>query len=127
VLLKVKIVQAMKTRFLLANSILFGFCASVAFAQAAPAQTPPAARAPRRNLTVDDYFRIKDVEDVQISPDGKWVAYVVTTHDAKEDKDKKRIWMTSTSGGDAIALTHEDANSSHPRWSRDGKYLGFLS
>jgi len=51
----------------------------------------------------------------------------VTTHDAKEDKDKKRIWMTSTSGGDAIALTHEDANSSHPRWSRDGKYLGFLS
>src|ERR1700756_4631718 len=125
--LKVKIVQAMKTRFLLANSILFGFCASVAFAQAAPAQTPPAARAYRRHLMVDDYFRIKDVEDAQISPDGKWVAYVVTTHDAKEDKDKKRIWMTSTSGGDAIALTHEDANSSHPRWSRDGKYLGFLS
>src|ERR1700745_2161908 len=95
-----KNVKAMKPLFLLANSILFGFCASVAFAQAAPAQTPPAARAYRRNLTVDDYFRIKDVEDAQISPDGKWVAYVVTTHDAKEDKDKKRIWMTSTSGGD---------------------------
>jgi dipeptidyl aminopeptidase/acylaminoacyl peptidase len=76
---------------------------------------------------VDDYFRIKDVEDAQISSDGKWVAYVVTTHDVKEDKDKKRIWMNSTSGGDAIALTNEDANSTHPRWSPDGKYLGFLS
>jgi dipeptidyl aminopeptidase/acylaminoacyl peptidase len=76
---------------------------------------------------VDDYFRIKDVEDAQISPDGKWVAYVVTTHDVKEDKDKKRIWMNSTSGGDAIALTNEDANSTHPRWSPDGKYLGFSS
>ncbi|MGA9998885.1 MAG: S9 family peptidase [Candidatus Acidiferrales bacterium] len=85
------------------------------------------ARAHARNLTVDDYFRIKDVEDAQISPDGKWVAYVVTTHDAKEDKDKQRIWMTSTSGGDAIALTNEDANSSRPRWSPDGKSLGFLS
>src|SRR4029077_12298938 len=84
---EVKIAQLMRIRFLLANSILFGLFASVALAQAAPAQTPTAART--RNLTVDDYFRIKDVEDAQISPDGKWVAYVVTTHDVKEDKDKK--------------------------------------
>ncbi len=85
---------------------------------------PPAAK---RNLNLDDYFRIKDVEDAQISPDAKWVAYVVTTHDAKEDKDKKRIWMVATSGGDAIPLTPENSNSTHPRWSPDGKYLGFLS
>src|SRR6202021_1535159 len=117
----------MKIRFLPANPILFGVFASVALAQAALAQTPPSARAHTRNLTVDDYFRIKDVEDAQISPDGKWVAYVVTTHDVKEDKDKKRIWMTTVAGGDAIALTNEDANSSRPRWSPDAKYLGFLS
>src|SRR5579862_961304 len=117
----------MKIRFLPANSILFGLFASVVFAQAALAQTPPSARAHARNLTVDDYFRIKDVEDAQISPDGKWVAYVVTTHDVKEDKDKKRIWMTAVAGGDAIALTNEHTNSSRPRWSLDGKYLGFLS
>ncbi|MGA8307890.1 MAG: S9 family peptidase, partial [Candidatus Acidiferrales bacterium] len=102
--------------------------ATTSFAQeASRAEKPSVARAHARNLTVDDYFRIKDVEDAQISPDGKWVAYVVTTHDAKEDKDKQRIWMTSTSGGDAIALTNEDANSSRPRWSPDGKSLGFLS
>src|ERR1700719_4521103 len=123
---KLKIAQLMKNRFLPANSILFGLFVSVALAQAAPAQTPPAARAHTRNLTVDDYFRIKDVEDAQISPDGKWVAYVVTTHDAKDDKDKKRIWMVG-SGGEAIPLTIEDANSRRPRWSPDGKYLGFLS
>ncbi len=32
----------------------------------------------------------------------KWVAYVVTSHDVKEDKDKKRIWMTAVAGGDAL-------------------------
>src|ERR1700752_682602 len=98
----------MKIRFLLANSILFGLVGSMAFAQTAPAQTPQAqtpAAAGKRCLTVDDYFRIKDVEDAQMSPDGKWVAYVVTTHDAKDDKDKKRIWMVGTAGGGGVPLT----------------------
>jgi dipeptidyl aminopeptidase/acylaminoacyl peptidase len=118
----------MKIRFLLGLLSLPGLLTVVSFAQeVAPTQKPAARSGRGRNLTVDDYFRIKDVEDAQISPDGKWVAYVVTTHDVKEDKDKKRIWMNSTSGGDAIALTNEDANSTHPRWSPDGKYLGFSS
>jgi dipeptidyl aminopeptidase/acylaminoacyl peptidase len=88
---------------------------------------PPTSSSALPNLAPDDYFRIKDVENAQISPDGKWVAYVVTTHDAKEDKDKKRIWMVAASGGDAIALTVESANATYPRWSPDGKCLGFLS
>jgi len=118
----------MKIRFLLGLLSLLGLLTVVSFAQeVAPTQKPPSRSGRGRNLTVDDYFRIKDVEDAQISPDGKWVAYVVTTHDVKGDKDKKRIWMNSTSGGDAIALTNEDANSTHPRWSPDGKYLGFSS
>ena len=123
-----KIASFMKVHFLFAIPISFGLLANASFAQeAASGQKLPAARAHVRNLTVDDYFRIKDVEDAQISPDGKWVAYVVTTHDAKDDKDKKRIWMVGTAGGEAIPLTIEDANSRRPRWSPDGKYLGFLS
>ena len=122
-----KITHFMKVYFLFTISISFGLLANASFAQeAATGEKLPAARAHVRNLAVDDYFRIKDVEDAQISPDGKWVAYVVTTHDAKDDKDKKRIWMVG-SGGEAIPLTIEDANSRRPRWSPDGKYLGFLS
>ena len=40
----------------------------------------------KRNLTVDDFFKIKDLEDIQISPDGKWIAYVVKSFDLKKDK-----------------------------------------
>src|ERR1700733_977473 len=82
---------------------------------------------PTRNLTVDDYFKMVEVDDAHISPEGKWVCYTVTTHDLKEDKDRTRIWMISSSGGAPIPLTAEDVSSEHARWSPDGKYLAFLS
>ncbi|MGH9734832.1 MAG: hypothetical protein ACRD8A_09625, partial [Candidatus Acidiferrales bacterium] len=81
----------------------------------------------KRNLTIDDYFRVKDVANPQINPDGKWVAYVVSTRSLKNDKNSIRIWMVPFAGGRAVPLTAEDESSSHPLWSPDGKYLGFLS
>src|ERR1700730_16785655 len=106
-ILNLQIMRSRKIRFSFAILSLLGLLTLASFAQeVAPTQKSPARIGRGRNLTVDDYFRIKDV---------------------KEDKDKKRIWMSSASSGEAIALTHEDANSTHPRWSPDGKYLGFLS
>src|SRR5690348_4613269 len=77
----------------------------------------------KRNLTIDDYFRIKDVSDPQISPEGDRVADVVAARSLKDDKNHARIWMIPSAGGQAIPLTAEDVSSSHPRWSPDGKYL----
>ncbi|HEY0701247.1 MAG TPA: S9 family peptidase [Candidatus Acidoferrales bacterium] len=102
-------------------------------AQAAPAAAAPATpttaanAAAKRLLTVDDYFRFKEVDDPQVSPDGKWVSYTVKTANLKDDKNNERIWMVPASGGTAMALTAEKSSSSHGRWSPDGKYLAFLS
>ena len=78
-------------------------------------------------VTVDDYFRIGSVGSPRISPDSRWIAYTVTTQDLKQDESSTRIWMVPAAGGDPIPLSAEDESSSSPRWSPDGKYLGFLS
>jgi dipeptidyl aminopeptidase/acylaminoacyl peptidase len=88
------------------------------------AQQPAAAPRP---ITIADYFQIHEVHGPQISPDGRWIAYAVRTPNLDEDKNESRIWMVSSAGGDAIALTAEGDSSSHPRWSPVGKWLAFLS
>jgi dipeptidyl aminopeptidase/acylaminoacyl peptidase len=105
---------------LCASVILSLACAAnfIVFAQEAPKQ---------RNLTVDDFFKILRVEDPQISPEGKWVAYTVTGADLKEDKSETRIWMIPAAGGEAIPMTGKGYSASRPRWSPDGKYLSFLA
>jgi len=80
-----------------------------------------------RNLTVDDYFRMQRVSDPQISPDGKWVAFVISTRDLKENKSESRIWMVPVEDGEAIPMTAKGSSAWRPRWSPDGKYLSFLA
>jgi dipeptidyl aminopeptidase/acylaminoacyl peptidase len=95
--------------------------------EAAPKPASAGAPSTPRNITIDDYFQIRDVSQPELSPDGQWVAYVVRTRILKDDKNEQRLWMVSTRGGDAIPLTAEGVSSSHPRWSPDGKYLAFSS
>ena len=94
----------------------------------APMDSSAADKKPKAQLvTVDDYFRLAYVDDPRISPDGRWIAYTATTRDLEADESNTRIWMMPAAGGKAIPLSAEGQSSSSPRWSPDGKHLGFLS
>lgn len=80
----------------------------------------------KRPLNVDDYFALKDVSDPQISPDGKWVAYVLGDTNEKKDKDFSNIFMAPAAGGAPVQLTFSGEDE-FPRWSPDNQWLAFLS
>jgi dipeptidyl aminopeptidase/acylaminoacyl peptidase len=85
------------------------------------------APAARRGLTPDDFYRIQDVSEPQVSPDGLWVAYVVTSNDRESDEARSAIWMVSWDGSQRLALTAAADGTDKPRWSPDGRYLSFVS
>jgi len=87
-------------------------------AQVAPQQHP---------LRIEDIYRVQDVGYPRCSPDGKWVAYTVTSIDRDADKRKTSIWMVSWDGMEDVRLTYSAESETSPRWSPDGKYLSFLS
>lgn len=93
---------------------------SVVFPQTLPAQQ-------KRALTPDDVYNIKDVRDPQRSPDGKWVAYVVSRAIKDTDKNDSDVWMVSWDGSQNIQVTSSAESESQPRWSPDNKYLAFVS
>jgi dipeptidyl aminopeptidase/acylaminoacyl peptidase len=86
------------------------------------------AQAPApRPVTVADLFRLRDVADPQLSPDGAWVAYTVARADSTVDKRPSAVWMTSWDGTRSWRLTNSKEGESAPRWSPEGRWLAFLS
>ena len=86
------------------------------------------AQAPaRRPLRPADIYRLPVLGDPQVSPDGKWVSYTMTTIDSLKDSRNSDIWMVSWDGSQDIQLTSSPDGESRARWSPDGKWLSFLS
>ena len=87
--------------------------AAVAFPVAA-APAAPAAPAPKRAFTVDDVCRVKGVAEPAISPDGRSVAFSVTSTDLPAVKRWTNLWRVDADGKNGRALTVLDKRDASP-------------
>ncbi|HEY3205218.1 MAG TPA: hypothetical protein VGL03_16330, partial [Thermoanaerobaculia bacterium] len=79
-----------------------------------PAETPD-------KWTPLETLKYRPVSDVQISPDGKKVVYVVRDSVMESDKSEYRtqLWLSSSDGKDSLQLTRQPHGPREPRLIRD--------
>lgn len=80
-----------------------------------------------RAFTPADWYRVTTVSSPALSPDGKQIAFTVTTVNESANKRHSEIWLVGADGGEPVRLTSPGTESSNPRWSDDGKILYFTS
>jgi dipeptidyl aminopeptidase/acylaminoacyl peptidase len=93
----------------------------------------------QRAMTAADILRVASVSDAQISPDGEWVVYAVSTTETSETRNT--LWLVRARRNTAITRPDEDDaqferaapvqllapgwSASNPRWSPDSKRIAF--
>jgi len=89
--------------------------------------SPSLLTAQKRAIGFEDFIALKSVSDPQLSPDGKWVAYTVTTPSLQDNRGISRVWVAEAATGRSRQLTGGPGSDRQPRWSPDGKTLAFIS
>ncbi len=101
------------------------FAALLLLVAAVGAQETP--RAQGRAFTPEDWYRVTNLSSPAMSPDGRYVAFTVTTVNVAGNARHSEVWMVATAGGEPVRLTSPGTESSGPRWSEDGTHLFFTS
>ena len=80
----------------------------------------------KRPFRADDIFRMEGVGEPRVSPDGQWVAYVVTTSDRAADEVQNAIWLVSWDGTQHVQLVKPSGSVGSPHWTPDSRSILYL-
>jgi dipeptidyl aminopeptidase/acylaminoacyl peptidase len=83
-------------------------------------------------ITPEQVTQLRSVSTVALSPDARWIAYLVTRPRAPEEdtvagaRAYSELFVVPVAGGTARAIVERPSSASSPAWSPDGSTLGFV-
>jgi len=78
-------------------------------------------------MTFEDMMAMKRLGDTAVSPDGKWLAYAVTTVDLAQNTKTTEMWLQAIAGGEPFKLAVAQPGDSGVEFAPDGRSVLFLS
>lgn len=90
-------------------------------------QTLASSQPQKRKFTIRDMLSINVASQIDISPNGKFVVFILSKVDFNESKYNTDIYIVSTESGEVRQLTFSKEDESMPKFSPDGKFIAFLS
>ena len=87
----------------------------------------PAFAAERRAFQIEDLYRLKGIQHLDLSPDGTKLLFEVSSQDLRKSTRNTQVWMLDLATGASRQITFSGRADTWPKWSKDGKEIHFLS
>ena len=82
---------------------------------------------PKPAITSDDLYSFRWVDHARLTPDGRWVAYVVRRADRDAVDYRSQVHLRSTAADGVASIATPGPTDGHPEWAPDGRRLAYAS
>jgi len=88
---------------------------------------PAAGQNETHPFSVHDLLAMDRISDPKVSPDGKWIVFVLRQTDLEANRGRTDLWLVRTNGDNLHRLTSHPESDTNPCWAPDSNSVFFIS